>query len=124
MRWDDHGTHRVVLEAGDVGLHGALHVPRRHQRRRQVDVAVDEVGLQADSVPGAGLGGTREAKKENEEEKEERQEKEKQNEQESRTCSCLEPPGAGPSPCRRCPGCCTPPPAAGSRNKYLFKQIL
>jgi hypothetical protein len=44
-------TNRVVLEAGDVGLHGALHVAGRHQRRRQVDVAVDEVWLEADGVP-------------------------------------------------------------------------
>ena len=38
-------TYRIVLQGGDVGLHGTLHVPGRNQGRRQVDVPVDEVRL-------------------------------------------------------------------------------
>ena len=44
-------TYWIILQRGDVSLHGALHVASSHQGGGQVDVAVDEVGLEADRVP-------------------------------------------------------------------------
>lgn len=43
-------SYRVVLEGRDVGLYGPLHVAGGHKGGCQVDVAVDEVGLQPDGV--------------------------------------------------------------------------
>lgn len=39
------------MQGGDVGLHGLLHVTIGDQGGRQINVAVDKVGLQADRVP-------------------------------------------------------------------------
>lgn len=39
------------MQGGDVGLYGLLHVTIGDQGGRQINVAVDKVGLQADRVP-------------------------------------------------------------------------
>lgn len=44
------GAYGIILESRHVGLHGLLHVSGRNKCRRQVDVAVDEVGLEAHCV--------------------------------------------------------------------------
>ena len=41
-------AHRVVGQCGRVGLHGVLEIAGGHECGGQVDVSVDEVGLQAD----------------------------------------------------------------------------
>lgn len=40
-------TYGIVLQSRDVGLHGLLHVAGGDQSGRQIDVAIDEVGLEA-----------------------------------------------------------------------------
>ena len=43
-------TYWIILERGDIGLYGALHVPSSHQGGGQVDVSVNEVRLESDRV--------------------------------------------------------------------------
>lgn len=41
----------IVLQCSDVGLHGLLHIACGHQCRCQIDVTIDEVGLETHSPP-------------------------------------------------------------------------
>ena len=45
-------TNRIVLKGGDVSLDGPLHVASGYERGGEIDVTVNEVGLQTDCVPG------------------------------------------------------------------------
>lgn len=44
-------THRIILKRCDVSLNRLLHIASSNKCGCQVDVAVDEVGLQANSMP-------------------------------------------------------------------------
>ncbi len=43
-------TYRIVTKCVDIGIDGSLHIAGCNQGRGQIDVAIDEVGLQGDGM--------------------------------------------------------------------------
>ena len=43
-------THRIVLKAGNISLNSPLHISSGHKSSCQVDVTINEVRLQSDSM--------------------------------------------------------------------------